>query len=36
MANELGAYELSDYEIADAAYWFVKTKLVVEFLPLNR
>ena len=35
MANELGAYELSDYEFADAAYWFVKTKLVVEFLPLD-
>lgn len=33
MANELGAYELSDWEFANAAYWFVKTKLVLEFLP---
>jgi len=36
MANELGAYELSDWEFAEAAYWFVKTKLVLEFLTLNR
>ncbi len=35
MANELGAYEVSDWEFANAAYWFVKTKLVLEFLPLN-
>jgi hypothetical protein len=35
MANELGAYKLSDYEFADAAYWFVKTKLVLEMLPLD-
>ena len=35
MANELGAYELSDYEFADAAYWFVKTNLVAEMLPLD-
>ena len=35
MANELGAYELSDCEFADAAYWFVKTKLVAEMLPLD-
>ncbi|MGZ7131035.1 MAG: transglutaminase domain-containing protein [Halobacteriota archaeon] len=35
MANELGAYELSDYEFADAAFWFVKTKLVTEMLPLD-
>ncbi|MGZ4924376.1 MAG: transglutaminase domain-containing protein [Halobacteriota archaeon] len=35
MANELGAYELSDYEFADAAFWFVKTKLVTEMLPLG-
>jgi len=35
MANELGAYELSDYEFADAAFWFVKTKMVAEMLPLN-
>jgi len=35
LANELGAYELSDYEFAEAAYWFVKTKLAAEMLPLN-
>ena len=35
MANELGAYELSDYEFADAAFWFVKTNLVAEMLPLD-
>ncbi|MDD1721163.1 MAG: transglutaminase family protein, partial [Euryarchaeota archaeon] len=35
LANGLGAYELSDYEFAEAAYWFVKTKFVVEFVPLN-
>jgi hypothetical protein len=35
MANELGAYELSDYEFADAAYWFIKTKMAVEMLPLD-
>jgi hypothetical protein len=35
MANELGAYELSDWEFAEAAYWFVKTKLVAEMLPFD-
>jgi hypothetical protein len=35
MANELGAYERSDYEFADAAYWFVKTKLAGEMLSLD-
>ncbi|MGB9371353.1 MAG: transglutaminase domain-containing protein, partial [Halobacteriota archaeon] len=35
MANELGAYELSDCEFANAAYWFVKTKLAAEMLPLD-
>jgi Transglutaminase-like superfamily len=35
MANELGAYELSDYEFAEAAFWFVKAKLVAEMLPLD-
>lgn len=35
MANELGAYKLSDYEFADAAFWFVKTKLVTEMLSLD-
>jgi hypothetical protein len=35
MANELGAYELSDWEFAEAAFWFVKTKFTPEFMPLN-
>jgi hypothetical protein len=35
MANELGAYELSDWEFADAAYWWVKTNLISEILPLD-
>ncbi len=35
MADELGAYELSDWEFADAAYWFVKTKLAAEMMPLD-
>ena len=35
MANELGAYKLSDCEFANAAYWFVKTKLAAEMLPLD-
>jgi hypothetical protein len=35
MANELGAYELSDWEFAEAAYWFVRTKLVAEMLPFD-
>jgi hypothetical protein len=35
MANELGAYELSDWEFADAAYWFVKTKMLTEMVPMD-
>jgi hypothetical protein len=35
MANELGAFELSDYEFADAAFWFIKTKMVAEMLPFD-
>jgi hypothetical protein len=35
MANELGAYGLSDWEFAEAAYWFVRTKLVAEMLPFD-
>jgi hypothetical protein len=35
LANELGAFELSDHEFAEAAYWFVKTKMAVEFCPLD-
>ena len=29
LANELGAYELSDYEFADAAFWWVKTNVSI-------
>ncbi len=36
LANELGAYELPNYEYAEAAYWFIRTKLLAEMLPLNR
>ena len=35
LANELSAYELSDYEFTDAAYWFVNTKLIAKMLPLD-
>jgi hypothetical protein len=35
MANELGAYELSDYEFADAAYWFVKDNIDFEMRDLD-
>jgi hypothetical protein len=35
MANELGAYEKTNYEFAEAAYWFVKTKMVAEMCPLD-
>jgi hypothetical protein len=35
MANELGAYELSDWEFAEAAYWWVKTNVASEILPLD-
>jgi hypothetical protein len=35
MAYELGAYELSDWEFADAAYWWVKTNIESELLPLD-
>jgi Transglutaminase-like superfamily len=35
MANELGAHELSDWEFAEAAYWFVKTNVASEILPLD-
>jgi hypothetical protein len=36
MANELSAYELSDYEFAEAALAFVKNKVTFEMCPLNR
>jgi hypothetical protein len=35
MAHELGAYELSDREFAEASFWFVKTKLAAEMRPLD-
>jgi hypothetical protein len=35
MANELGAYELSDYEFAEAAFWFVKNKMMIEFCSMD-
>jgi hypothetical protein len=35
MANELGAYELSEWEFAEAAFWFVKTNFTPEFRPLG-
>jgi hypothetical protein len=35
IANELGAYERSDWEFAEAAYWFSKTTIVPEALPLD-
>jgi hypothetical protein len=35
MANELGAYELSDYEFAEAAFWFIKNKMMVEFCSID-
>jgi hypothetical protein len=35
LANELGAYELSDWEFADAAYCWVKSNVESELLPLD-
>jgi hypothetical protein len=35
MANELGAYELSDDEFAEAAFWFIKNKMMIEFCPMD-
>jgi hypothetical protein len=35
MANKLGAYELSDSEFAEAAYWFVKENLQFEVCPFD-
>ncbi|MGZ4903117.1 MAG: transglutaminase domain-containing protein [Halobacteriota archaeon] len=35
MANELGAYELPEYEFADAAYWFVKDNIHFEMRALD-
>ncbi len=35
MANELGAYELPDYEFAEASLEFVKTNMTNEMCPLD-
>jgi hypothetical protein len=35
MANKLGAYERPNYEIADAAYWFVKDNIRFEMCALD-
>lgn len=35
MAHELGAFKKTDYEYAEAAFWFVKRNLTLEILPLD-
>jgi hypothetical protein len=35
MANKLGAYEMSDSEFAEVAYWFVKENLQFEVCPFD-
>ena len=35
IANELGAYELSDYEFADAAFWWIKRNVASELVPID-
>ena len=35
VANELGAYKLSDREYAEASFWFIKNKMMVEFCPMD-
>jgi hypothetical protein len=35
LANKLGAYELSDYEFAEAAFLWVKTNLQIELRPFD-
>jgi Transglutaminase-like superfamily len=35
LANELGAFELSDWEFADAAFWWVSTNLAPEVTPMD-
>ena len=35
LANELGAYELSDYEFAEAAFWWIKTRIATEMVPMG-
>ncbi|MCD6147356.1 MAG: transglutaminase family protein [Thermoplasmata archaeon] len=35
LANELGAYEKSDYEFAESAFEFVKRNMTLEILPMD-
>jgi hypothetical protein len=35
LANELGAYELSDWEFVEAAFWWARMKVESEILPLD-
>ena len=35
LANELGAYELPDWEFADAAFWWTRTRIESELLPID-
>jgi len=35
LANELGAYEKSDYEFAEAAFEFVKRNMTLEMIPMD-
>jgi hypothetical protein len=35
ITNELGAYELSDWEFADAAFRWIKTNIEFEMLPMD-
>jgi hypothetical protein len=35
MAHELGAYKKSEYEFAEAAFEFVKRKIILEMIPLD-
>jgi hypothetical protein len=35
LAHELGAYELSDWEFADAALWWARMKIESELLPFD-
>ena len=35
LANELGAYEKSDYEFAETAFEFVKRNMILEIMPMD-
>jgi Transglutaminase-like superfamily len=35
LANELGAFEVPDWEFAEAAYWWTKTRVRTELVPLD-